>query len=163
MKQSAFKALWRKLMTTQGPGLDEHTPEPLPQGSPAKLAAPPTRSAASAPRPFSLNELVRGVLKSQESQISRGAKPVTDEVEAESYRKAFDANEEQRHRHREMVTPALRNITQGWIIAVVMFLFWQGFGYRIGFFHLSDNVLITLLTTTTVNVLGLFCLALKYL
>ena len=135
---------------------------PLNQVTPEKTA-PRAQTSPSAPRPFSIDELVRAAIKTQESQISGDSKPVTDEVEADSYRKAFDANEEQRHRHREMVTPALRNITQGWIIAVVMFVFWQVFGSRIGFFHLSDSVLITLLTTTTVNVLGLFWLALKYL
>ena len=76
--------------------------------------------------------------------------------ESETCLEIHQIAEAQRQRHREAMTPALRNMVQGWIIAVVMIPIWQGFGSKTGFFHLSDSVLITLLITTTVNILGLF-------
>lgn len=113
-----------------------------------------------------MDGLLKSVIRLQMARLSSSVKVtpgVSEEVESETYRKAFADNEGQKHRHREIITPALRNIAQAWIIAVILILIWQGFGSKIGFFHLSDSVLITLLTTTTVNILGLFLLALKYL
>lgn len=117
-----------------------------------------------APRPDVTTEsLLAKLILFQQSKVTRSSTGVSEKTESETYRKAFEDNEAQKHLHRGMLTPALRNITQFWMIAVVLLLVWQGFGSKIGFFHLSDSVLITLLTTTTANVLGLFYLALKYL
>lgn len=88
---------------------------------------------------------------------------VPEDKESDAYLQVFKDTEEQRQRHREILTPALRNIAQIWVIAVLMLLVWQGFGSKIGFFHLSDPVLITLITTTTANILGLFYIAVRYL
>lgn len=60
------------------------------------------------------------------------------------------------------MTPALRNIAYVWIGTVVVVIILQGFSSRTGFV-LSDKILLTLITTTTVNVLGLFLIALNYL
>jgi hypothetical protein len=86
---------------------------------------------------------------------------VSDTTEAETYLDAYRKEEEQKHRQREYMTPALRNIACGWILAVIVILFYQGL--KAWGFNLSDKVLITLLTTTSVNVLGLFLIALNYL
>jgi hypothetical protein len=55
------------------------------------------------------------------------------------------------------------NIAQGWVIALILIMIWQGFGSKIGFFSLSDAVLIAFLTTSTANILGLFYIAVRYL
>lgn len=109
----------------------------------------------------SVDEILRAFINTENRQAPTAG--VSEEKESATYRKVFEESEGQRQRHREIVTPALRNIAQMWIIAVILLLIWQGFGSRIGFFHLSDKVLITLLVTTTTNVLGLFYLAIKYL
>lgn len=86
---------------------------------------------------------------------------ISEKAEADAYLDAYKKEEEQKHRQREYMTPALRNIACGWILAVIVILFYQGL--RAWGFNLSDKVLITLLTTTSVNVLGLFLIALNYL
>lgn len=48
----------------------------------------------------------------------------------------------------------------GWLVAAFAVLVCQGFGLD---FHLSDSVIITLITTTTANVLGLGYVVVNYL
>lgn len=59
------------------------------------------------------------------------------------------------------------SITYCWILAVLAVVFLQGFQglqYYLGpKFYLSDSILITLLGTTTANVIGLFIIVAKYL
>lgn len=111
--------------------------------------------------PPDLSEILGRLLDDQRSQATEPGIP--EDRESDAYLKVFKDTEEQRQRHREILTPALRNIAQIWVIAVLLLLVWQGFGSKIGFFHLSDKVLVTLLTTTTVNILGLFYIAVRYL
>lgn len=108
-----------------------------------------------------LKALLNAVIAEESEET--GDSGVTEDMEVRAYVEAFKASEKQRHEHREILTPALRNIAQVWVIAVLFFIFWQGFGYKIGIFHLSDKVLITLLTTTTANILGLFYIAVRCL
>ena len=49
----------------------------------------------------------------------------------------------------------------GWLVAVILIIVGSGFK-QIFPFYLSDNVLITLIGGTTVNVLGLFVIVVKY-
>ena len=49
----------------------------------------------------------------------------------------------------------------GWLIADFLFVCFQGFGYN--GFHVSDPIIITLISTTTVNVLGLGYVVANYL
>ena len=49
----------------------------------------------------------------------------------------------------------------GWLLVVVLSVMFQGFGWRK--FHVSDSVLITLITTTTANVLSLGYIVANYL
>ena len=116
------------------------------------------------PVPTSWSTLLGAVLSAQTEKASQeGPNGVSEEKESATYLEAFRVAEDQRNRHREFMTPALRNIAYVWIGTVVLVLILQGFGARNGFFHLSDSVLLTLLTTTTVNILGLFLIALNYL
>lgn len=50
--------------------------------------------------------------------------------------------------------------TCAWAITIVIIIFCDGLN---NFFHLSDSVLITLITTTTINFFGFFLLVTKYL
>jgi len=110
------------------------------------------------------SDLLTAALQTQTAKANQASpQGVSEEKEAATYLEAFRLAEDQRHRHREFMTPALRNIAYVWIGTVVLIMILQGFGARSGFFHLSDSVLLTLLTTTTVNILGLFLIALNYL
>lgn len=109
-------------------------------------------------------DLLKQTLRAQTAEANQTSpEGVSEEKESSTYLEAFRVAEDQRHRHREFMTPALRNIAYVWIGTVVLILIFQGFGARSNFFHLSDSVLLTLLTTTTVNILGLFLIALNYL
>jgi hypothetical protein len=48
-----------------------------------------------------------------------------------------------------------------WIVAVFVLLLLQGFGYR--GFHLSDNVLLAAIGSTTANVIGMLLIVLRHL
>lgn len=51
-----------------------------------------------------------------------------------------------------------------WAFLIFLILFFEGFGANAPFcFSISDNVLITLITTTTINFFGFFLLVIKYL
>lgn len=129
--------------------------------TPPGTGAPGSGDEWAAPSFEELRKILREQSKAVDDQEDSSG--VDDKKEASTYLEIHRIAEDQRHRHREAMTPALRNIAQGWIIAVVMILIWQGFGSKIGFFHLADSVLVTLLTTTTVNILGLFWISLNYL
>lgn len=125
----------------------------------------PEAPEASETEPETAAELPDAVLASIiEQEKGRAADPgISEDRESQTYLEIFKDSEAQRQRHREFLTPALRNIAQIWVVAVLLILIWQGFGSRIGFFGLSDKVLIALITTTTANVLGLFYIAVRYL
>ena len=50
-----------------------------------------------------------------------------------------------------------------WAIAIILIVVFSGWKYSPFHFYLSDSVLITLITTTTVNFFGFFLLVVKYL
>ncbi|RUL70534.1 hypothetical protein [Dyella choica] len=87
----------------------------------------------------------------------------TAQAERTWYEQSYLDNDAERRKHREKITPALLWICQGWVAAVVLLLFLEGFGTAFNFFTLSPNVVIALLATTTANILGLFAIALRYL
>lgn len=84
-------------------------------------------------------------------------------VEVEKLRAELDSFR-QDVKQRKSLAPKLYLLTCCWLGAVIVFLLMQGFSEgRFHFFRLSDNVLIALLGTTTVNVVGLFYAVAKYL
>lgn len=124
------------------------------------------RSAAPSRQKVSLSNQLKAAARKAEKRLeslSEGARRSGEKEQENWLDVANKANDDQRRRHREVLTPQLQIVAQGWMIFVAVVLIWQGFGSRIGFFNLSDKVLITLLTTTTINVLGLFLVALSYL
>lgn len=50
-----------------------------------------------------------------------------------------------------------------WIVALFLVIGCNGFGSSSGWFKLSDSVLITLITTTTATILGLYIIAVRWL
>lgn len=64
---------------------------------------------------------------------------------------------------RVQLVPKLMMIVQVWTFGTLFILFWQGWSAKLQLFHLSDKVLITLLTTTMANILGMLAIATNYL
>ena len=73
-----------------------------------------------------------------------------------------DENERLRNVHelRKEYIPRLFGLTCVWLIVVTVFL-WRVAGGRD--FYLYDNVLIALITSTTINVIGIFLIAARWL
>lgn len=68
------------------------------------------------------------------------------------------------HKQRVKYAKTLFWLISLWLTAVLIIVICSGIDWHLlSHFKLSDNVLITLLTTTTVTVLGLFITVLKYL
>ena len=73
------------------------------------------------------------------------------------------------HAMRQTFAVRIFKFMTGWMIVVVMLAFLQGFQFCFlpdrfcGGFHLSENVLIALFVTTTINVLGIFGIVAKWL
>ena len=73
-----------------------------------------------------------------------------------------DENERLRdvHKLRKEYIPKLFGLTCVWLVVVAVFL-WKVAGGRD--FYLYDNVLIALITSTTINVIGIFLIAARWL
>jgi len=73
-----------------------------------------------------------------------------------------DENERLRdvHELRKEYIPKLFGLTCIWLVVVTVFL-WRAAGGRD--FYLYDNVLIALITSTTINVIGIFLIAARWL
>ena len=73
-----------------------------------------------------------------------------------------DENERLRdvHELRKEYIPKLFGLTCVWLVVVAVFL-WKVAGGRD--FYLYDNVLIALITSTTINVIGIFLIAARWL
>jgi hypothetical protein len=71
-------------------------------------------------------------------------------------RQILDQNRDERKRYAKNIFC----LTTGWTIAIFTLLFLIGLGY---IKNVSDKVLITLITSTTINFFGFFFLVIKYL
>ncbi|MEO8434280.1 MAG: hypothetical protein ABI596_05250 [Pyrinomonadaceae bacterium] len=65
------------------------------------------------------------------------------------------------HQIRKVYLGLLFILTMIWLVTVVVFVSFAGFGYR--GFKLADSVIIAFITSTTVSVIGLFHFAAKWL
>jgi hypothetical protein len=71
---------------------------------------------------------------------------------------------EQNRTERKKFATLLFQLIIGWLIAIGLILFAQGMGYFAFWkFELSEGVMLALIGGTTVNVLGLFLVVVKYL
>lgn len=73
-----------------------------------------------------------------------------------------DENEELKdvHELRKQYVPNLFMLTVFWLAAVIVIVWRVAEGRN---FHLSDNVLVALITSTTINVIGIFIIAARWL
>jgi hypothetical protein len=55
------------------------------------------------------------------------------------------------------------SLTKWWLVVVASLVVLDGFGSVYGFFKIEDNVLVTMLGGTTINILGLFAIVATYL
>ncbi|RXK83194.1 hypothetical protein [Filimonas effusa] len=79
---------------------------------------------------------------------------------AVEYNKTLVQNNKERKKYAFLIF----TFTCIWTFFIFIILFCQGFGDNKPFcFNLSDSIMITLITTTTVNFLGFFLLVTKYL
>jgi hypothetical protein len=70
-------------------------------------------------------------------------------------------HEDEEHLLRKHYLGPLFWLTVGWLLVVVIFVVLTGF--RAWGFHLSDTVLVAFITSTTLNVMGLFLVAARWL
>ncbi|MEO5891779.1 MAG: hypothetical protein ABIQ31_16145 [Ferruginibacter sp.] len=75
----------------------------------------------------------------------------------EVYNSTASQNISERKKYATMIF----RLTVGWTIAIFFVIILNGFNLYC--FYISDKVLITLITTTTINFLGFFLLVTKYL
>ena len=64
---------------------------------------------------------------------------------------------------REKYAGRVFYLVLSWIIAIFLLLIFQGFGSAVHYNPLSDKVLLTLITSTTVNLIGTLIIVLKYI
>jgi hypothetical protein len=82
-------------------------------------------------------------------------------IEVEHLRDQVAAYKETHDLRKEYI-PKLFWLTVAWL-AFVGITLWRAADIGGRYFHLSDNVLITLITSTTINVIGIFMLAARWL
>src|ERR1039457_2693509 len=73
------------------------------------------------------------------------------------------ADRESARVQREKYASRIFYLVSTWIGLIFLLLLAQGFGDHIGYKPLSDKVLITLISSTTVNVIGTLIIVLKYI
>jgi hypothetical protein len=117
---------------------------------------PPTLTPTVAEKVKNATSRLTKEIKSLDAEDRRSG-----ELEQRGWAEGGEKDAAQRRRYRAVLTPGLGYAVAGWMVFVVAVLLLQGFGSRTGF-HLSDKVLITLLTTTTINVLGIFYVVVRY-
>lgn len=81
--------------------------------------------------------------------------------DADKYDNLEKKRYKQKTKERRLFSKWVKWVSSVWLALVLLILFFQGFGSEFKFFNLSDSVLITLLSTTTINVLGLSVIVLK--
>lgn len=102
-------------------------------------------------------------LKGEKVLLSGKAASLFDKARAESFDE-YNKTLGQNNRERRKYAAYIFWFTCWWTVFIFIILFCQGFGDNSPFcFHLPEAVLITLITTTTVNFLGFFLLVTKYL
>lgn len=117
----------------------------------------PIRSAI---RPAQVQQLLNAESsKSETSATESHFLDVERDIKVEYLRTLRQNNQE-----RKKYAMYIFILTSIWAFCIFLILFFQGFGDNSPFcFNISDNVLITLITTTTINFFGFFLLVIKYL
>jgi hypothetical protein len=80
---------------------------------------------------------------------------------AEKYKlenKALEQNMDERKKYAK----SIYFLIVGWLATLFLIIGFQGFGSYLSF-NLSENIVLTLITGTTVNILGIFVIVVNYL
>jgi hypothetical protein len=121
------------------------------------------KAASQTPPLVTIEDIrVPEVLPSEkEDDLTKGA--VDDLFEQKLRRQKLENdNLEQDKKQRKRYARAVFQLICLWLFGLFVLVFFQGNEARNGF-HLSDKVLITLITGTTANVLGIFWVVMNYL
>jgi len=73
-----------------------------------------------------------------------------------------EAEKKHKHETREALTPFLKRVFVGWLITAMMLFIINSFKFIHQYFYIPDMVMMSLLGTTTANVIGLFAILAKY-
>jgi hypothetical protein len=101
----------------------------------------------------------------QEEVVAEAIRRERERLELEQLRELVRELRQNTEQRREYAT-RLFAVMVGWLAVVGYVVLAQGFGvgfYRAGRFHLSDSVVIALITTTTAAVIGAFLTVANYL
>ena len=91
--------------------------------------------------------------------------PLTEdeEINYEAQRqKLFNKGLKQNIKERKKYAKSIYFLIIGWLIGVFILLVFNGFGELIHF-KLSEKIMITLISGTTINILGIFIIVVNYL
>jgi lipopolysaccharide export LptBFGC system permease protein LptF len=117
---------------------------------------PDLQLIADAPAPQALQ---------QEEVVAEAIRRERERLELEQLRELVRELRQNTEQRRQYAT-RLFAVMVGWLAVVAYVVLAQGFGvgfYRGGPFHLSDSVVIALITTTTATVIGAFLTVANYL
>lgn len=102
-------------------------------------------------------------LENEEDKLTQLAASDAEYSQKEELKQRIKDLEQNRAERKKFAT-LLFQLIIGWLIAIGLILFAQGMGYfMVWKFTLSEGVMLALIGGTTVNVLGLFLVVVKYL
>lgn len=126
-----------------------------------------SESESTPPKPEELQELFAGieaVATSQREEIAAGA----DDLSLDAEKDLELERQREEHSQTKKINQAQLSILKAlfrliilWLVSVMILT--AVCGLKLGGFYLSDKVLITYITSTTVSVLGLFHIAARWL
>jgi len=121
------------------------------------------QQSSSLPNPKNVSNLISEKNISDVGYDYKKQNLINDEVEF-LIKQQFANSLEQNRNERVKYAKFTFWLTVGWIFIVMGFIFCSGFRYKgEKILEISDNVLITLITTTTINVFGFFLLVMQFL
>lgn len=104
---------------------------------------------------------------SQEEQGKPGDETAFRDLHKKSLEEDLVSKKQDREQRKEFAAKIF-SLTVGWLVCVVLILLFQGWGIAFSCvetdrFHLSDSVLIALITGASVNIIGLMAIVIRYL
>lgn len=100
------------------------------------------------------------------SNISSNPDPITNQESRNNYIKEIQdrnlQNIDDAIKARKEYTKKIYNLIVIWLASIFVIILAQGFSSKDRTFYLSNSVFITLISGTTINVLGLFVIVINY-
>ena len=121
------------------------------------------QSLAEKEKPPSKDELTEKELKDFE-KAAEAVEREEEDLEQQAQKENIE-DQKLRRKLREKYSPRLFWLLIGWLVVVTTVIFFDAFSIAINchIFEMSDAVLITLITTTTANIVALFYIVAKHL